>query len=143
MRPARTGVWLSAVALSLGLVAFELWRQPAALAPAQAAWPQAAVPESGLLILKSAGRIPMPENTPAAHASTLLALPADHPAVLQAYWFAGTRESGADVQILSSEFERASQQWKSCRTTMVICVTLDTRSAKAQACSGMTLAMPL
>ena len=111
MRPARTGVWLSAVALSLGLVALELWRQPAALAPAQAAWPQAAVPESGLLILKSAGRIPMPENTPAAHASTLLALPADHPAVLQAYWFAGTRESGADVQILSSEFERASQQW--------------------------------
>ena len=111
LRPARTGVWLAAVALSLGLVALELWRQPVAPAPAQAVWPQATVSDSSLLILKAAGRIPMPENTPAAHASTLLALPVDHRAALQAYWFAGTRESGADVQIVSSEFERASQQW--------------------------------
>jgi predicted neuraminidase len=111
LRPARTGVWLAAVAMSLGLAALELWRQPTAPAPAQAAWPQATVPDPGLLILKSAGRIPMPENTPAAHASSLLALPVDHPAALQAYWFAGSRESGADVQIVMSQFERAGQQW--------------------------------
>ena len=41
----------------------------------------------------------MPANTPAAHASTLLALPASHPSALLAFWFAGTRESAADVQI--------------------------------------------
>ena len=69
------------------------------------------MPDPGLLVLQSAGRIPMLANTPAAHASTLLALPADHTAAVQAYWFAGTRESGADVQIVMSEFERASQQW--------------------------------
>jgi predicted neuraminidase len=111
LRPARPGVWLAAVALSLGLVALELWRQPAVPAPAQAAWPPARVPEPGLLVLQSAGRIPMPADTPAAHASSLLALPADHPAAVQAYWFAGSRESGADVQIIMSEFNRASQQW--------------------------------
>ena len=111
LRPARAGLCLAAAALSLGLVALEIWRQPAASAPAQATWPQARVPDPGLLVLQSAGRIPMPADTPAAHASTLLALPASHSAVLQAYWFAGTRESGADVQIVMSEFERASQQW--------------------------------
>ena len=111
LRPARTGVWLAAVALSLGLVALELWRQPSAPAPAQASWPQARVPDPGLLVLQSAGRIPMPADTPAAHASTLLVMPANHAAVLQAYWFAGTRESGADVQIVMSEFDRAAQQW--------------------------------
>ena len=110
-RPARTGVWLAAVALSLGLVALECGRQAATPVPAQASWPQARVPDPGLLILQSAGRIPMPANTPAAHASTLLAMPAQHPAALQAYWFAGTRESGADVQIVMSEFERSTQQW--------------------------------
>ncbi len=88
----------------------ELWRQPVPLAPARAAWP-AVAPGAGPLVLKAAGRIPMPANTPAAHASTLLAMPADHPAAVQAYWFAGSRESGADVQIAFSQFDRASQQW--------------------------------
>jgi len=64
-----------------------------------------------MLVLQSAGRIPMPANAPAAHASTLLALPPGQPAALQAYWFAGSRESGPDVQIASSQFDRATQQW--------------------------------
>lgn len=38
-------------------------------------------------------------------------MPAGHPAVLQAYWFAGSRESGPDVQIASSQFDRSTQQW--------------------------------
>jgi predicted neuraminidase len=111
LRPAHLGAWLAATTLSLGLVTLEIWRQPAAPVPAQATWPQARVSESGLLVLQAAGRIPMPEGTPAAHASTLLALPAGHPAALQAYWFAGSRESGPDVQIVMSEFDRALQQW--------------------------------
>jgi predicted neuraminidase len=47
--------------------------------------------------------IPMPANTPAAHASFLLA---DKDGGLRAFWFAGSRESGEDVQILMSEFAR-------------------------------------
>lgn len=107
----RAAAWAAAIALSLGLVALEAWRQPALPDAARASWPQARVPEPGLWVLQAAGRIPMPADTPAAHASTLLALPADHPAAVQAYWFAGSRESGPDVQIVMSQFDRAGQQW--------------------------------
>lgn len=61
------------------------------------------------------GLIPMPDGVPAAHASSLVALPATHPLnaqkALAAFWFAGTRESGADVQIASSTFDRTTQAW--------------------------------
>jgi predicted neuraminidase len=57
----------------------------------------------------------MPADTPAAHASTLLALPAAHPSALLAFWFAGTRESAADVQIAAARFDRATQQWSAAR----------------------------
>ncbi len=61
------------------------------------------------------GLIPMPEGVPAAHASSLVAFPPAHPLnaqkALAAFWFAGTRESGADVQIASSTFDRATQAW--------------------------------
>ena len=46
-----------------------------------------------------------------AHASNLLAMPADHPAALTAFWFAGDRESAPNVQIAASQFDRATQQW--------------------------------
>lgn len=110
-RPAPKACWLGALVLSLLLVALESWRQTPPLPAARALWPQAPNAGQGQLLLQSAGRIPMPANTPAAHASTLLALPAGHPAGVQAYWFAGTRESGADVQIVMSEFVRADAQW--------------------------------
>ena len=61
------------------------------------------------------GLIPMPDGVPAAHASSLVALSSAHPLhthkALAAFWFAGTRESGADVQIASSTFDRATQTW--------------------------------
>jgi predicted neuraminidase len=61
------------------------------------------------------GLIPMPDGVPAAHASSLVALPQTHPwhaqKVLAAFWFAGTRESGADVQIAASTFDRNTQAW--------------------------------
>jgi predicted neuraminidase len=61
------------------------------------------------------GLIPMPEGVPAAHASSLVAFPTSHPLnsqkALVAFWFAGTRESGADVQIASSTFDRNAQAW--------------------------------
>ena len=57
------------------------------------------------------GTIPMPSDTPAAHASNLLAMPAGSSAAVTAFWFAGTRESAPDVQIAASQFDRASGQW--------------------------------
>lgn len=65
--------------------------------------------------MQQQGQIPMPADTPAAHASSLLALPAAHPAALLAFWFAGSRESAADVQIAAAQFERATQQWGAAR----------------------------
>jgi predicted neuraminidase len=50
--------------------------------------------------------IPMPADTPAAHASFLLA---DKDGNLRAFWFAGSRESGEDVQILTSQY--VNQTW--------------------------------
>ena len=63
------------------------------------------------LVLKERGHLPVPLDTPAAHASNLLAMPASHRCALMAFWFAGERESAPDVQIASSCFERASQLW--------------------------------
>ena len=61
------------------------------------------------------GHIPMPPGARAAHASTLLAMPADHPAALTAFWFAGDRESAANVQIAASQFDRRTQAWMPAR----------------------------
>ena len=48
--------------------------------------------------------IPMPADTPAAHASFLLADKSGGEDRLRAFWFAGTRESGPDVEIVMSQF---------------------------------------
>lgn len=52
--------------------------------------------------------IPMPADTPAAHASFLLA---DKDGGLRAFWFAGERESGEDVQIWMSAKPSAAGVW--------------------------------
>lgn len=57
------------------------------------------------------GHIPMPAGMAAAHASSLLAMPAGSPAALSIFWFSGDRESGPNVQIAASQFDRATQQW--------------------------------
>jgi predicted neuraminidase len=61
------------------------------------------------------GAIPMPERTPAAHASSLLAMPPASSAALMAFWFAGTKESAHDVGIAASGFDRITQQWQPAR----------------------------
>ena len=52
--------------------------------------------------------IPMPAHTPAAHASFLLPIkdPISRTEQLRAFWFAGTRESAPDVQIVSSTYSK-------------------------------------
>ena len=67
------------------------------------------------LVEKARGTIPMPDGMAAAHASTLLAMPANHSASLTAFWFAGDRESAPNVQIAVSQFDRATQQWTAAR----------------------------
>lgn len=83
---------------------------------AQAVWPTQEGAEAGSpLVLIGRGHIPMPANTPAAHASSLLAMPAAHPSAVMAFWFAGAGESAPDVQIAASQFDRATQQWSLAR----------------------------
>ncbi|MFN4005594.1 MAG: exo-alpha-sialidase [Hylemonella sp.] len=112
--------WRAAVLLLLAIAVLgvELARRAPAPPPAQAVWPLARDAAIGPLVLQAAGRIPMPPQAAAAHASSLLALPAGHPAALQAYWFAGSRESGPDVQIVASDFDRASRQWTAPRVVV-------------------------
>ncbi len=64
------------------------------------------------------GHVPMPEGARAAHASSLLPLPAGHPAALGIFWFSGERESGPLVQIAASQWDRGSQQWLPARTVV-------------------------
>ena len=94
------------------LVALDLSRHGVAPVAARAVIPVANLsPIGSKLVLKNQGHLPMPPDTPAAHASNLLAMPPGHPCALMAFWFAGERESAPDVQIATSCFERASQQW--------------------------------
>lgn len=94
----------------------EFARRNASPLQAKAAWPpQTRQVSESPLSSSGHGHLPMPPNTPAAHASTLLAMPAASPSVLMAFWFAGTRESAADVQIAASQFDRTAQTWSPAR----------------------------
>jgi predicted neuraminidase len=81
-----------------------------------AVWPtEVRLSACSVLVAKGRGHIPMPANTPAAHASSLLAMPSSHPSAVMAFWFAGTAESAADVQIAAAHFDRVTQQWSAAR----------------------------
>jgi predicted neuraminidase len=108
---------LAALAVGAALLALDFGgRAPVPATPQAVVGP--AVAGAGPWQVTGSGTIPMPANTPAAHASTLLALPADQPSALLAFWFAGSRESGPDVQIVASAFDWASQQWRPARTVV-------------------------
>ena len=101
------------VGLFIGLVLtwVDIGLRAAPPALAQAVWLQPAPPAAPRLMLASRGHLPMPANTPSAHAASLLAMPPNHRCALMAFWFAGQRESAPDVQIAQSCFERATQEW--------------------------------
>ena len=108
-----------ALSLGLGIFVWGLWQRsdpehskpvPAVLA----VWPEPDVGR-GSWTLEARGSIPMPADTLAAHASHLLGMPADSPAALTAFWFAGDRESAPNVQIAASQWSRARQQWTPAR----------------------------
>lgn len=104
-------------ALAVLAVGLGAWRQPSlplAVPSEFVVTPLEAIPN---MALREVARddIPMPADTPAAHASFLLADKNGGQGGgqdrLRAFWFAGTRESGPDVQIVSSEF--VSSKWTS------------------------------
>jgi predicted neuraminidase len=102
--------------LCLLLLGLDYWRRVPIPPPARAVWPVSAQDLRGTtLVAQARGLIPMPANTPAAHSSTLLAMPAAHVSSLLAFWFAGSRESAPDVNIAASHFDRATQQWSAAR----------------------------
>jgi len=82
---------------------------------AQAIWPLTSANFSGPVKVLGQGHIPMPPDTPAAHASSMVALPATDANTVLAFWFAGTKESAPDVGIAMSGFDRATQQWHPAR----------------------------
>ncbi len=107
---------LVGLVICLVLVGLDLGRRTPLVPLAQAVWPAADAKQSlASLVLIGQGNIPMPVETPAAHASSLLAMPSTHPASVMAFWFAGTRESAPDVQIAASQFDRVTQQWRAAR----------------------------
>ena len=107
---------LCAVLAAGAVLGVDLAQRP--LAPAAAGAVGPVVPPSfsvDHLVQAGRGAIPMPADAPAAHASTLLPMPASHPAALTVFWFSGERESGPNVQIAASQWDRATQQWAPAR----------------------------
>ncbi|MFZ2308660.1 MAG: sialidase family protein [Rhodoferax sp.] len=116
--PLRLVLWRLLLALACGgaLLGLDVWQRPAAVPPARAVWPDAtSLADLSTLQVVERGPIPMPEGMAAAHASTLLAMPAGHPAALSVFWFSGDRESGPNVQIAASQYLRATRQWTPAR----------------------------
>jgi len=90
---------------AVGVMALALgtWRHSARPVLAPAAFVSLPSQASPAMALREVARfdIPRPADAPAAHASFLLA---DKEGGLRAFWFAGSRESGPDVQIVMSQF---------------------------------------
>jgi predicted neuraminidase len=108
--------WLGGLLACVVLLVLDLAQRESQTSMAQALWPRPADFCLALdLRLVAQGQIPMPAHTPAAHASSLLALPTAHPSAVLAFWFAGTRESAADVRIAASQFDRVRQRWSAAR----------------------------
>jgi predicted neuraminidase len=98
-----------ALALSLGLsVGWVALQTPAPSGATFALDPPS--PPLQLQARAEALDLPMPPGVPAAHASSLLQLRGERGDLLAA-WFAGTRESGADVQIWMARFDASTSRW--------------------------------
>ncbi|TXT41656.1 MAG: hypothetical protein FD135_60 [Comamonadaceae bacterium] len=107
--------WVWGSLCCLAIIGWDLAHRLPAPALAQARWPITTPLGDKPLVLQAQGHIPMPPNTPAAHASSLLSMPAGGPEAVLAFWFAGTKESAPDIGIAASGFDRATQQWQPAR----------------------------
>lgn len=103
---------LIALTATCALLALDRWQRPASPPQASAVWPvPTPAPDLASLRVVERGPVPMPAGMAAAHASALLAMPAGHAAALTVFWFSGDRESGPNVQIAASQYQRATRQW--------------------------------
>jgi predicted neuraminidase len=111
-RVSQTRLWLPLVLLVF-LISWDAYFR-ASPGDAPAVW---TAEQSGVarLTLLASGQIPMPLGMPAAHASTLVAMPKGSSYSVLAFWFAGSGESAPDVGIAASAFDRRSQSWSSAR----------------------------
>ena len=109
---ARAGLVLGLAAV---VFALDAWVRPAAPGPALAPMPAIAVQgqpvQAASLQRVAMGDVPMPPGTQAAHASSLLPMPAGSATALSLFWFSGERESGPLVQIAATQWDRASGRW--------------------------------
>ncbi|WP_223904610.1 exo-alpha-sialidase [Rhodoferax lithotrophicus] len=107
--------WLLGCLCCVAVIGWDVVHRMPAPPSAQACWPVTTPLGNKPLVLQAKGHIPMPPDTPAAHASSLLPMPADGPQSVLAFWFAGTKESAPDIGIAASGFDRATQQWQAAR----------------------------
>ena len=115
LRSAGARLLLALLAVAV-VLALDLWQRAALPPTAAAIWPtNMAAPDLASLTVAERGAIPMPAGMAAAHASSLLVMPASHAAALTIFWFSGDRESGPNVQIAASQSHRATQQWAPAR----------------------------
>ncbi len=99
----------------LAVIAWDFQHRRQLPLTARAIWP-ASLPHSFTsLRFQAKGQIPMPANTPAAHASSLLAMPFEAADTVLAFWFAGSKESAPDIGIAASGFDRTKQEWLQAR----------------------------
>ena len=111
----RWAVVAVSLAMVLGVDAFRRAQQPGL--PAVSAQLEPATKDAQTCVWSPESRsvLPMPEGVGAAHASSLLVLPPSHPdharTAMMAFWFAGTRESAADVSIVASRLDRSTREW--------------------------------
>lgn len=105
----------TAVLIALSLLAIDALQRPSAAPAAMAALTGPAAQQMGVnpatLQRVDGGPLPMPPGATAAHASSLVAMPAHHPAALTVFWFSGERESGPLVQIVASQWSRTQKAW--------------------------------
>ena len=104
-----------ALAMVLGVDAYRRAQQPVVGAASARLESGSQGAQSCLWSHVSRRVLPMPPGVGAAHASSLLVVSPSHPdhaqTVLMAFWFAGTRESAADVNIVASKLDRATGEW--------------------------------
>ncbi len=103
--PGRAALACLALALLVAGAEAVRWTRGARAAAAPSPAPDSAlsiVPGQAVLSELSSSLVPMPRNTPSAHASALAALPGDR---MVTFWWAGSRESGPDVKVYASQWD--------------------------------------
>ncbi|MBU3651883.1 MAG: hypothetical protein FGM44_02245 [Limnohabitans sp.] len=104
-----------ALAMVLAVDAYRRAQQPRVLAAAAQVRDVTGTAQMCEWSRASRSVLPMPAGVAAAHASSLLVLPPSHPdyarTAMMAFWFAGTRESAADVNIVASRLDRTTREW--------------------------------